>query len=155
MEIAGPRASHPDHVVAVNLTKYLKELEERIEDPALLKAGAEAMAESMKKATARYIGADLRMSNFRGGPPTFKTENAKGQATLEIGGGTYALADTGRRQAKRAYARRGSALDTPWGPRASVRGSTWGGFHITERHAPEALDDGIRAIIYELDKAVS
>lgn len=140
--------------MAVNLSKYVEELAERIEDPALLKAGAEAMAESMKRATARYLGSDLRMHNFRGPAPTFKTENAKGEATLEIGGGTYALADGGRRQAKRAYAR-GRALSTPWGPRASVKGSTWGGFHITERHAPEALDDGIRAITFELDRLVS
>ena len=140
--------------MAVNLSKYVKELEQKIEDPKLLKAGAEAMAESMRKATARYIGGDLRMHNFRGGPPTFKTENAKGLATLEIGGGTYALADKGRRQAKRAFAR-GRALDTPWGPKASVKGSTWGGFNITERHSAEALDDGIRAIIFELDRLVT
>lgn len=141
--------------MAVNLTRYLKELEDQIEDPRLLKVAAEAMAESMRKATARYIGGDLRMSNFRGDAPTFKTETKTGAATVEIGGGTYALADTGRRQAKRAYPRRRRALSTPWGPRASVRGSTWGGFHITERHAPDALDDGIRAIVFELDRLVA
>lgn len=154
MGIAGRRAQ-PDLNVAVNLSKYVEELAERIEDPALLKAGAEAMAESMKHATARYLGSDLRMHNFRGDAPTFKTETKTGAATVEIGGGTYALADKGRRQAKRAYPRRGRALDTPWGPRASVKGSTWDGFNITERHAPEALDDGIRAIVFELDRLVS
>lgn len=154
MRTPGRRAKLPDPNVAVNLSKYVTELAERIEDPALLKAGAEAMAESMKRATARYLGSDLRMHNFRGDAPTFKTETKTGAATVEIGGGTYALADGGRRQAKRAYPRRGRALSTPWGPRASAKGSTWGGFHITERHAPEALDDGIRAIIFALDQAV-
>jgi hypothetical protein len=151
--------------VPVNLSRYVAELRKEIEDPALLQFGADAMAETMQRATARFIGGDLRMSNFPGAAPTFKTTTKGGAATLEIGGGTYALADRGRRQATPARAghRRGKArgggrrraLRTPWGPRASVQGSTWSGFHITDRYADIALDDGKRAIIAALDKEIA
>lgn len=139
--------------MAVNLSRYVDELRADITDPALLKIGAEAMADEMRKSLALYIGGDLRMSRFPGAPPTFTTSSSKGEATLELGGGTYALADKGRRQAKRARARRGSALRTPWGPRRSVRGSRWPGFSVTERHAAGALEAGVDAITAAVSKA--
>ena len=136
----------------VDLSRYVKELGEVVKDRGVLEAAAEAMAEEMKTATARYIGGDLRMSNFRGAAVEFRTETRSGEVTVEIAGGTYGLADKGRRQARRAWARRGSALATPWGPRASVRGSTTTGFNITDKHSDDAFDAGIRAVVAELDR---
>jgi hypothetical protein len=141
--------------VAVDLSHYVEDIARAVRDPRILRVAAEAMSGEMKRATARYIGADLKMSNFRGGPAEFITETKNGEATLIMRGGTYALADTGRRQKKRAFARRGSALNTPWGPKSSVAGSRWSGFGITENHGPDALDMGIRAVVAEVERGFS
>ena len=114
---------------------------------AVATAAAEAMDSHMRKSTATYLGGDLRMRNFRGGPVVFTPTVSVGRAVLKLSGGTYALADKGRRNARRRiYPRRGRrALGTPYGARRWVRGSTTQGFHITQRHGPQALAAGVEA----------
>lgn len=137
--------------MAVDLTKYVKALEVLTKDPRILQVGATAMVDEMKRATARYIGSDLRLSGFRGAAVEFATENKAGQAVVQIKGGTYAIADSGRHSSGRIRSRRARALRTPWGPKSSVRGSTWAGFGITDKHVPDAYDAGAKAIIAELE----
>lgn len=145
--------------MTLNLSRRITLLEQHIEGTGPSKAAADAMHDAMVTATQRYVGADMSMSGFKGGPATFKVEAKPERAVLTLSGGTYALADKGRRRARRRlYAkprrRRGrrSALDTPRGWRRLARGSRWGGFHITERHAPDALDQGMAAALIEIRK---
>lgn len=119
-------------------------------------AAAKALEDVMRQGTARAIGADLRLSGFRGGPPTFKPERSKGHAALTIGGGTYALADAGRaaggdrrirsKRRRLSGTKRRPALRTPHGPRRSIKsGKGWTGFAITETWSPKALDEATEA----------
>lgn len=129
-------------------------------------AAAKALAGVMREGTTRAIGADLRLSNFRGGPVEFREERAPGRAALTIGGGTYALADGGRRKARRVIrskrrkrrGQRAPALLTPRGPRRSVRGSTSRPLNITDTYSPRAIDEAVEAarvvIVDEFAKAV-
>jgi len=117
-----------------------------------MQAAGEAMRDAMREATARYIGADLRMSGFRGAAVDFDLDVSDTAATLTLSGGTYALADKGRRRAsKRLYAQpyrksgRRAALATPRGYRRSARGSRTAGFNITDRHGQDSLDEGVEA----------
>jgi len=141
--------------VALNLTRRITLLEQEVVGTGPAKAAADAMHDAMLTSTQRYLGADMRMENFRGGPVEFKVEAKPEHAMVTLSGGTYALADKGRRRArKRLYAkprkRRGqrrAALDTPQGLRRYARGSKWEGFRITERHAPDALTEGMAAAL--------
>lgn len=144
------------------LTRTIELLGTEVEGTRPAIAAGKAMHDAMHDATARYLGADMRMSGFRGGPVVFKVEAKPKRATLTLSGGTYALADKGRKRAKRKlYAkprrRRGrrSALDTPQGLRRSARGSRWRGFRITDRHAQEALDAGVVAALAAIKAQVS
>lgn len=146
--------------MALNLTRRITLLEQEVKGTGPAKAAADAMHDAMLTSTQRYLGADLRMENFRGGPVEFKVEAKPEAATVTLSGGTYALADKGRRRGrKRLYAkprrRRGqrrAALDTPQGLRRYARGSRWQGFRITERHAPDALTEGVAAAMVDIRK---
>jgi hypothetical protein len=117
-----------------NLTKYADIAEQRLTDPTVAAAAASAMVEQ--------VGVDLRMS--RAGKLIIGPESSSGRAAVAVGG-AYRLADQGRRRVVRAYARPGSALATPWGPRASVAGSTTKGFAITDEAHASAFKAGRQA----------
>lgn len=147
---------------SLRLDKTIATAREVVNGTATTIAAVKAMDKAMRDATASYIGADLRMSGFKGGPAQFKGEAKSGSATLTMSGGTYALADKGRRRKRKRLwpkpgRRRGrrSALDTPGGWRRWSTGSTWPGFNITERHGPDALDAGIEAARAEILKGWS
>jgi hypothetical protein len=80
-----------------------------------------------------------------------------GIVKLPLSGGTYALADLGRRKARKTLRSKGrkrkgkrrTPLMTPWGLRTSVKGSTWEGFHLTDRLSPKALDAAQEAALDE------
>ena len=146
----------------MDLVRTIELLGHEVEGTRPAIAAADAMHEHMVTATERYLGAGMSMSGFKGGAVVFKVEAKPKRATVTLSGGTYALADKGRKRAPRKlYAkprrRRGrrAALDTPQGLRRSARGSTWRGFRITERHATDALDAGVAAAIAEIQRAVS
>lgn len=130
-----------------DLTKPLEDLQRRLVSPVVTQQGAKAMADVMRKATASAIGPDLRLSHFRGGPVQIEAKGTIGVATTTISGAAYALADKGRRRARRRIYPRGHALATPFGPRASVKGSTARGHNITERASPQAYEAGKKAIL--------
>lgn len=150
--------------MALHLTVILDDLVDRVTDPRVQKAIAEALEDTMKDGTARFIGADLRLSGFKGAPVEFAADFTAGTGivTLPLRGGTYALADKGRRRAKRVIRsrrrrrsrkHRRPALSTPWGPRRSVRGSTWTGFHLTDTLGPLAVAKATEAAVAEVLKA--
>lgn len=147
----------------MDLVRTIELLGREVEGARPAIAAADAMHDAMLDATQRYLGPDLRMSGFKGGPVVFKVEAKAKRATVTLSGGTYALADKGRRHAKRKlYAKpvrrkgqRRSALSTPRGYKRSAKGSTWRGFRITERHATDALDAGVVAAIDEIRRQVS
>jgi hypothetical protein len=112
------------------------------------------MAKAMRAATARAIGGDLRMSGSDAGAARIEPSTSAGEASVEMSGATYALADKGRRRSRPARARRGHALATPWGPRVSVRGSTWAGFDITDRTARKAITAGVKALDGAIGRAI-
>lgn len=129
-----------------------------ITSPKVQKAAADAMETAMTKGSLSLIGGgNLALSNWRGAPIVFDAAytGGTGLVTLPLAGGTYALADKGRRRARKRIRpkgrkRRGQrrrTLATPWGPRTQVRGSKWSGFHLTERLAPKALGDAAEAAI--------
>jgi hypothetical protein len=135
------------------IDKAVVDAERAVSSLQPLDAAAKAMTKVMREGTVRAIGADLRLSNFRGDPVEFKEQRGKGRATLTIGGGTYALADGGRKQAKRRIrskrrkrrGKRAPALATPMGPRRSVSGSRSRGLRITDQYSPRALDEAVAA----------
>jgi hypothetical protein len=135
------------------LTRHIDNVVANIRSKQPADAAAAAMASTMRTATIRYIGVDLKMSGFPGAPVTFPTKLTTAErAVLELGGSTYALANEGRKTVRpRIYAEpfvevgRRPALATPKGYRRSVKGSTWPGFRITERHGSEALAAGVKA----------
>lgn len=152
--------------MAVHLAAAVDDVHGALTSPRVAKAAADAMEKSYREGLARSpLGADLRLSGFRGGPVTLEASSSPGRAELRVGGGTYALADTGRQQAGgRIFARgrrrggRAPALSTPRGPRRSVRGSTSRGFRLTDRIAPDALEAAavaaVKAAETEFAKAV-
>jgi hypothetical protein len=148
----------------VDLVRTIELLGREVEGTRPAVAAADAMHEAMVDATERYLGPGMRMSGFKGGPVVFKVVAKPKRATLTLSGGTYALADKGRRKRvrRKLYAkpvrRRGqrrAALDTPRGYKRSAKGSRWQGFRITERHADKALDAGVVAAIGAIKAQVS
>lgn len=141
--------------MAVHLARVVTELEAVLKSPRVLVAAADALEDTMRTVTARAIGGDLRLSGFRGAPVEFTASftAGAGEVSLPLKGGTYALADAGRRRAKRRIrskrrkrrGRRAPALRTPAGPRRSVRGSRWRGFRLTETGGPLALNRAVKA----------
>jgi hypothetical protein len=121
----------------------LDALTERVTSSATTTATAVAMADALTDIAAGYLGGDLTMSGV--GSAVIDPATADGAAVVRTGG-VYGLADGGRRAVRRATAPRRSALATPWGPRASVAGSTWAGFHITDRARGDVLEAGRQAI---------
>jgi hypothetical protein len=105
------------------------------------------MAAVMTRGTAAHLGADLTMSHFRGGPVHIEPEGRPGFAVVVMSGAAWALADAGRHGGRIPRARKGSALNTPWGPRASVSPSSWPGFGISDQYADPAIRAGIDAIV--------
>src|SRR5262245_61623018 len=121
----------------LTLTRSLDAFVDRVEGIGPARAAAEAMNEVMRKATADRIGGDLRMSNFRGPPVDFVMTVKPTEARLRLGGATYALADRGRHSRRRRFRPRqkDGLFNTPWGPRRSIKASTWDGFGITAGNA--------------------
>lgn len=107
-------------------------------------AAAEAMASTLSDVAAQYMGGDLALSGTKRGAAVI-TPDERGGAAIVRTGGVYGLADGGRRVVRPALAPRRSALTTPWGPRASVSGSTWAGFGITDRARGDVFEAGRRA----------
>jgi hypothetical protein len=101
------------------------------------------MATALADVASLYMGGDLTLG--RAGEATIEGSGDTGVAHVATGG-TYRLADAGRHRSVRAEARWYSALNTPWGPRANVSGSTWAGFGITERARDDVLAAGRDAI---------
>lgn len=135
-----------------SLAAHCRDLVDDLEDIDT-RRGAEAAVEVMKRATAAVIGGDLRMSGLkRGGPARIEVKSAaRNHVTIEMSGASYTLADKGRRRRVEARARRGSALATPAGPRASARGSTTRGHNITDRAGSKALDKAADEIVRGLE----
>jgi hypothetical protein len=132
-----------------DIGKYIDRIEDKIRNGRQIDAAADAMADSLRQATGRYLGG-LSMSGT-GRAVSVEAGPSSGHSITVRSGGAYGLADSGRRRAVPAVAAPGRALQTPWGPRQRVRGSTWAGFNITERHAAEAFSAGIAAYMNELD----
>jgi len=105
---------------------------------------AQAMADALLALAAGYLGGDATMSGT-GRAVTVEPSSADGSATIRAGG-AWGLADGGRRVVRpaRRSGNRGG-LRTPWGPRASVKGSTSAGLGISDRSS-EVLDAGKQAI---------
>jgi hypothetical protein len=139
-------------VASSSLARYALDLVEKLDDIDTRRA-ADAAVKVMHDATARVIGGDLRMSGLdHGGAARIESKRSgRNQVVVTMSGASYTLADKGRRRAVPARARRGSALATPFGPRASVRGSTSRGHDITDRYGPKALDKAADVIVDDLD----
>lgn len=131
----------------VDLTRHLDRLVQRVETQVHTEA-ADAMADTLQRGAQRAMGGDLTFSGG-GGTVRIKGDAEQGRAVVKVAG-AYALADKGRRRRVEAVAR-GAGLSTPWGPRKSVRGSTWRGFGITDRFGREALRDGVDAVVDSVD----
>jgi hypothetical protein len=148
--------------VAVRLIILEQFVDQALDDATSLRvadAAAKALEHVMRDGTAKAIGADLRLRNFRGGPVQFATSSSTGHAAVTIGGGTYALADGGRKRKRDVIrsTRRGKVrgrgpklsqrpkLAAPSGPRLRVRGSTAPGLNITDTYSPRAFDEAIEA----------
>jgi hypothetical protein len=144
------------------LEAFVKDAHAAASSVRVADAAARELEDVMRQGTVRAIGADLRLSNFRGGPVEFKPQRAPGRAALVLGGGTYALADAGRQQARRTIRskRRGkvrggrspkrnhpATLLTPRGPRRSARGSRSAGLNITDTWSPKALEAAVKAAV--------
>lgn len=127
----------------VDLTGHLDKLVRRV-DQQVHTAAADAMAEAFRDSTARAMGGDL---SFSGGAGTVRIDGDahRGRVVVTVGG-AFRLADQGRRRVVPATAK-GRALRTPYGPRRSVKGSTWRGFGITQRYGREALRAGMKAVV--------
>lgn len=119
------------------------ELTKRVQSSETTAAAATAMAAALTDVAAGYLGGDLAMSGL-GQRAVIEPASQGGSAVVRTAG-AYALADGGRRAVRPARARRHSALNTPWGPRDSVDGSTWAGFGITDRARTDVLDAGKQA----------
>jgi hypothetical protein len=138
----------------VELTARLEELVRLAASPAITRLGAEAMSEVMTQATASAIGADLRLSHFRGGPATFEATGEPGLARLSISGAAYTIADKGRsggparirpfHQGKGGHA---PALNTPRGYRAVIGPSSSAGKGITNANREAAYEAGKQAML--------
>jgi len=131
--------------VAVDLTQYVERIEKRIESPAVTQAASEAMAEEVTTAVKVALGGDLAMSGMRGGRARIDPKVRPHQAVVSVSGAAFTLIDKGRRRAVRAKAAPRSGLATPWGPRASVKGSTTAGQHVLDRVASKAFSAGAEA----------
>ena len=118
-------------------------LTERATGAPTMTTAATAMADALTDVASGYMGGDLTLG--RAGSATIEGSAESGAAHVTTGG-VYGLADVGRSRSRRAYARRWSALSTPWGPRANVSGSTWSGFGITDRARQDVLEAGRSAI---------
>jgi hypothetical protein len=142
----------------LRLVAVADEAVEAVTSPKVQQAAAEAMEKAMSEGTRTIIGGgDLRLSGWRGAPMSFDADYTAGSGVvrLPLKGGTYALADEGRKRARKKIRpkgrkRRGQrrpTLATPYGPRVSVKGSTWSGFHLTDRLAPKVLDEAEEAAV--------
>lgn len=131
--------------MAVDLTQHLERIERRIDSPAVTSAAADAMAVEVEAATRAALGGDLTMSGLRGGRARIEATTRPHQAVVTASGAAFTLADKGRRRAVRAKAKPRSAIATPWGPRASVNGSTTAGKDILGTAAARAFDAGATA----------
>lgn len=151
--------------MAVHLASVIADIEQAVESPRPAEAAAKALEDTMRTGTARMIGADLRLSGFKGAPVKLDGESKPSLAFITLGGGTYALADKGRQQVRRYITpkrksragkvratkkrkgRKGhpAALMTPAGPRYRVRGSRSRPLRITDQYAPKALEAAVEA----------
>ena len=95
------------------------------------------------------MGGNLTLSGLRSGPSVIKADSSSGRAEVVLQNTT--LADKGRRRSTRAKAR-GRALATPFGPRASVAGSTTTGKQFIDRGSDDAFDAGIEAAMSVIGK---
>ena len=143
-----PSLFRPD-VVAVDLSRFIKELAEKVESPATAQAAAEAMEREFTIVAKGAMGGDLKLSGLHAGPTVIKAESSGGEAELQIRNIT--LTDKGRRRATRAKAR-GRALATPFGPRASVAGSTTQGKDVLDRGSESTFAAGIKAAMSQLER---
>ncbi len=139
----------------------------------LAKAGADIVAivgpESITQVTRRaadtaeksvLVGAAAAVGGrgLSGHPATMGTRStvSPGQARIDFTPkGLWVLAESGRRRAKAKITPKSApALRTPWGPRASVKGSTARGsgaltkaYNQAERDVPEAVGAEFDAVI--------
>lgn len=153
--------------MAVQLASVITDITDAIDSPRPAAAAAKALEETMRAGVSSAIGG-MTMSGFKGAPVKLEGESKASLAWLPLSGGTYALADKGRQNARRRIypKRRGRkgkghppALMTPAGPRRSVRGSRTRGKRITETYAPKAFEAAVDAaqkvIAADFAKAVS
>lgn len=145
--------------MTVTLAAVVTDLEDALDSPRPAEAAAKALEDTMRTGTARMIGADLRLSGFKGPPVKLEGEHKIGLAWITLGGPTYALADGGRQTARRSITpkrksrRKGHrpALMTPAGPRYRVKGSRTRPLRITDQYAPKALDAAVEAAAKAVD----
>ena len=122
---------------------YLDRIGKRATATPTTQAAAEAMAEAMSTAVRTALGGDMTMS--RAGTVTVTAIYADGQASVGVGG-AWRLANYGRRRVVGARARHRSALRTPWGPRARVRGSVSAGHDIAAAAREPMLTAGVDVV---------
>lgn len=129
--------------MAIDLTGHLDRLVQRVQEQSFPHA-AEQMAEELRNAARSELGGDLTLSGG-GGTVVIDGESTRGRLVVKVGG-AYRLVNDGRRRVVAASAPLGHALNTPWGPRQSVSGSTTRGKRITESarsHVFRAGRDGV------------
>jgi hypothetical protein len=146
--------------MAVHLASVITELEDALGSPKPAEAAAKKLEDVMRSGTSRMIGADLRLSGFKGPPVSLDGQHKPGLAHIELGGATYNLADKGRQKsrgriwpkhgiksrAKNVRKTRGRpghrpTMKTPAGYRYTVKGSRTRGKRITDTYAPRALEE--------------
>jgi hypothetical protein len=147
--------------VVVQLASVITDLEAALDSPRPAEAAAKKLEDVMRTGTSRMIGADLRMSGFKGPPVTLDGQHKPSLAWIELGGATYNLADKGRQKArkfiypkhkaragkvrktKKTAGRKGHkpTLKAPGGYRYRVKGSRTRGKRITDTYAPRALEE--------------
>jgi hypothetical protein len=147
------------------LASVITELEDALDSPRPAEAAAKKLEDVMRTGTGRMIGADMRLSGFKGPPVKLDGEHKPSLAYIELGGATYNLADKGRQKArkfiypkhkaragkvrktKKTSGRKGHkpTLQTPGGYRYRVRGSRTRGKRITDTYAPRALEESMVA----------
>lgn len=118
-------------------------------------AAGKAAKDAAGDVARRDLGGDMAMSGMRRKVKLSSGYDLTGTGlTLNLRpAGLWTLADRGRRRVKPVSPRKSGAqaLNTPWGPRASVKGSTSRGLHTIDDAEKQVEQDAFKAV----DKAIT
>jgi hypothetical protein len=120
-------------------------------------AGTAAKKAALDEA-GKAVGGDRAMSGFRGGRVKLGAGYDVSGSVVDLNlrpAGVWKLADQGRRTVKQVRPKKRSgkqALKTPWGPRASARGSKSRGLHVIDHTVARAGQTVPRAAFVALQR---